>query len=60
MCLATLPILLLAGGCSGINTTQSVSPIDFFMPGVGSFLYVPPAAAPIPVTAPADLFAQVR
>jgi len=32
--LATLSLLLLAGGCSGINTTQSVSPASFFLPGL--------------------------
>ena len=46
--LATLPLLLLAGGCSGINASHSVSPLDFFMPGIGGFMYTPPGAAPIP------------
>ena len=44
MCLATLPVLLLAGGCSGINASHSVSPLDFFMPGIGGFMYAPPVA----------------
>ena len=44
-------LLIFSAGCSGINTSQSVSPLDFFMPGIGSFLYVPPASAPIPTTA---------
>jgi hypothetical protein len=35
-----LPLALLAavplvfGGCSGVNTTQSVSPASFFLPGI--------------------------
>jgi hypothetical protein len=28
-------------GCSGINASHSVSPIDFLLPGAGHFLYVP-------------------
>jgi len=30
--LAALP--LVAGGCSGVNTSQSVSPASFFLPGL--------------------------
>ncbi len=29
-----LPLLLLGGGCSGINATKSVSPLDFILPGL--------------------------
>jgi hypothetical protein len=33
--------LTLAGaGCSGINATQSVSPLDFLLPGAGKFLHL--------------------
>lgn len=43
-------LLLLAAGCSGINATKSVSPIDFLIPGGGGLMrhliYVPPAAPP--------------
>jgi hypothetical protein len=38
-----LPALLFVGGCSGINTTHSVSPASFFMPGL---LQADPPAAP--------------
>jgi hypothetical protein len=32
---ATIPALVLLGaGCSGINTTQSVSPATFLLPGL--------------------------
>jgi len=32
---ALLPLLLLGGaGCSGINASHSVSPLDFFLPGL--------------------------
>jgi hypothetical protein len=37
--LAGLP-LLLGAGCSGINTTQSISPLDFLMPGAGRLFHM--------------------
>jgi hypothetical protein len=49
MCLATLPGLLLLGGCSGINTTHSVSPASFFLPGLMK-ADPPPAPSPDAVT----------
>jgi len=55
--------LLLCGGCSGINTTQSVSPATFFLPGL---LKADPAAPvpdhqAVPAAAPQDnLLAQAR
>jgi len=56
-----LPVMLATAGCSGIHASHSVSPLDFFMPGIGSFLYAPPAAAPLPaVAAPENLFAQTH
>jgi len=27
-------VLLLAAGCSGINATKSISPLDFLLPGI--------------------------
>jgi hypothetical protein len=43
--LAGLALLLAAGaGCSGINATKSVSPLDFILPGY-NFFYVPPATS---------------
>jgi hypothetical protein len=41
---------LLAAGCSGVNASKSVSPLDFLIPGGGSLwkglLYAPPPAPP--------------
>jgi hypothetical protein len=48
MCLATLPVFLLIAGCSGINTTHSVSPASFFLPGL--LQADPPATLPDTVT----------
>jgi hypothetical protein len=42
-------VLLALVGCSGINSTQSVSPLDFLLPGAGHFLHnqdTPPQIAP--------------
>jgi hypothetical protein len=39
---------LVGAGCSGVNTSGSVSPIDFFLPGAGHFL----KADPSPTNAP--------
>lgn len=36
-------LLLGASGCAGLNTTQSVSPLMFLVPGLGQ---VQPAAPP--------------
>jgi hypothetical protein len=44
-------LVMLAGfgaGCSGINSSQSVSPMDFFLPGAGHLL----RADPMPTNAP--------
>jgi hypothetical protein len=30
-------------GCGGINTSQSVSPLDFLLPGFGHFIKADPA-----------------
>jgi len=32
--LSYLAMLLLVAGCSGINASKSVSPLDFFLPGL--------------------------
>ncbi len=40
---------LFGAGCSGINTSQSVSPLDFFLPGIGHFIKVEPASTNLPV-----------
>jgi hypothetical protein len=50
--LAIFPALLMAlTGCSGINASKSVSPLDFLIPGGGGLmrglLYVPPPAVPV-------------
>jgi hypothetical protein len=62
MCAA---LLSLVAGCSGINMTKSVSPIDFLIPGGGSlmrgFMYNAPAGCPTnavpesPATTPAAI-----
>ncbi len=35
-------------GCSGVNTSGSVSPIDFFLPGAGHLLKADPAPTNAP------------
>jgi hypothetical protein len=44
---------LFGAGCSGVNTSQSVSPLDFFLPGIGHFIRVDPPATNAPVVFPA-------
>jgi hypothetical protein len=42
-------LLLLVAGCSGINASKSVSPIDFLLPGAGNLFHMqntPPQAVP--------------
>jgi len=48
-------LLVLAAGCSGINTSHSVSPASFFMPGL---LKVEPPPATNEVTLPETLAAK--
>jgi hypothetical protein len=51
--LAVLAALALAGGgCSGINNSQSVSPLDFFMPGLGHIIKADAPATNAPVSFP--------
>jgi hypothetical protein len=42
-------VLLTLVGCSGINSTQAVSPLDFLLPGAGHFLQL---RDPLPQIAP--------
>jgi hypothetical protein len=40
--------LVLTAGCSGINASKSVSPLDFLLPGAGHFMHMqntPPSQA---------------
>jgi hypothetical protein len=42
-------VLALGAGCSGINASKSVSPLDFLLPGSGGLFhmqYKPPPAWP--------------
>jgi hypothetical protein len=53
MCLAMLAALALCGaGCAGINASDSVSPLDFLLPGAGHFLKVDPSPTNAPVSFP--------
>jgi len=45
-------LALLGAGCAGINSTQSVSPLDFLLPGAGHFLKVDPPATNTPALFP--------
>lgn len=51
-------IALFAAGCSGINASKSVSPLDFFLPGIGSFMKVELPATNAPPMFP-EISAQV-
>jgi hypothetical protein len=42
-------LALFGAGCAGINTTQSISPLDFLLPGMGHFLKADPPATNAPV-----------
>ncbi len=50
LCSATLSLPLLGSlGCSGINASHTVSPLDFLLPGAGHFLHMqngPPPRGP--------------
>jgi len=43
---------LFAAGCSGVNSTQSVSPLDFFLPGMGHMMNIEPPATNAPGSFP--------
>ncbi|MGD0258782.1 MAG: hypothetical protein ABSD29_03055 [Verrucomicrobiota bacterium] len=50
-------ILVLATGCSGINASQSVSPLDFLLPGL--HMQNGPASPAVPLeTNPSPVLAQ--
>ncbi len=53
-------LTLFGAGCSGINTSTSVSPATFFLPGL--MKADPPSAtnAPVAVAAPFQQFALAR
>ena len=44
-------------GCGGVNASKTVSPLDFFMPGL---IKADLPTAPTPVTATANEFATVQ
>jgi hypothetical protein len=53
MWLAITAVLALFGaGCAGINASESVSPLDFILPGAGHFLKADPPATNAPVSFP--------
>jgi hypothetical protein len=45
-------LALLGAGCAGINASESVSPLDFLLPGAGHFLKVDPPPTNAPVSFP--------
>jgi hypothetical protein len=49
--LSLAAIVLIGTGCSGINTTHSVSPATFLLPGFFGQAPPTPAASPAPVPA---------
>jgi len=49
---------LLLAGCGGISASHTVSPLDFFLPGAGSFLKAAPAPTNAPVLFP-DISAEL-
>jgi len=53
-------LLLLATGCSGINTSHSVSPASFFLPGLLQVDPPPPADQPAPAPEQPVLVAQAH
>jgi len=42
-------VSVLAAGCGGISASKTVSPLDFLLPGMGSFLKTDPASTNAPV-----------
>jgi hypothetical protein len=43
-------LLVLSAGCSGINASKSISPIDFLLPGAGHFMHMENTPQPLPGT----------
>jgi len=48
----TATLALFGAGCAGINTSQSVSPLDFLLPGAGHFMKAEPPATNAPASFP--------
>jgi hypothetical protein len=44
--------VLIGAGCGGINASQSVSPLDFLLPGAGHFLKADPSPTNAPGSSP--------
>ena len=42
-------LALTGAGCSGVNTTQGVSPLDFLLPGLGHLIRADPSPTNAPV-----------
>ncbi len=55
-----LTLAFVGAGCSGINASKSVSPLDFLMPGAGSFLKANPASTNAPVLLPEIQIVSVK
>jgi hypothetical protein len=53
-CAPVLALLVLGAGCGGFNVTKSVSPLDFLLPGAGSFLKANPAQPELNQPIPTD------
>ena len=47
-------LTLFSTGCGGISASKTVSPLDFFLPGMGSFI----KAGPVSTNAP-SLFPEI-
>ena len=52
-------LLVLAAGCSGINATKSISPLDFILPGLLKTEPLPDIPE-VPQTRSATAVAQIR
>ena len=60
-CLALAAVVLgLATGCSGLNTTQSFSPLMFFLPGLAETRPASHQIVPVMQTAPPAQIASNR
>jgi hypothetical protein len=56
-------VILALTGCSGINASKSISPLDFLIPGGGGFLHPMNNPQPLPVPAATNstvVVAQLR
>jgi hypothetical protein len=57
--LALVGLLALGTGCSGIHASKSISPLDFFLPGIMQN-ETPAPQESIPPSHPAELLAQAN